>query len=385
MREILGTFLKIGATAYGGPAIMGVMQAEFQERRQWLTKAQFVEGLAFANMLPGATATQLGIFLGYRRAGWWGGLLAGLCFCAPAFAIMLALTLAYSAFGVSPVLRGALYGLGPIVLAVFAVAVYRLGHTALQSSTHVVLAVGAAAAALFAPVATVWILLFAGSVGLLIFHSRRVGGLVLAVLTLVLVSSHVVHWSPLLAPPATGVTPRLVDVAVQFAVIGTFTFGGSLSIIALIQDQVVHALAWLTPQEFIDGLALGQLTPGPPVMLAAYVGYKTLGLIGGVVAAVAIFLPSFTMMLALLPVFERVRSITWARAALQGMVAGVIGTLGVALARLAPHAVVDPFAAVLFAGAVTVLLVWRVAPLRMVAGGAVLGIVRRRLAAAWGI
>ena len=385
MREILATFLKIGATAYGGPAIMGVMQAEFQERRRWLTKAQFVEGLAFANMLPGATATQLGIFLGYRRAGWWGGLLAGLCFCAPAFAIMLALTLAYSAFGVSPVLRGALYGLGPIVLAVFAVAVYRLGGTALQSSTHVVLAIGAAAAALFTSVATVWILLFAGGVGLFLFHSRRVGVLVLAALTLVLVSAHVVPWSPLLAPRATGATPRLVGVVVQFAVIGSFTFGGSLSIIALIQDQVVHTLAWLTPQEFIDGLALGQLTPGPPVMLAAYVGYKTLGLTGAVVAAIAIFLPSFAMMLALLPVLERVRGITWARAALQGMVAGVIGTLGVALARLAPHAIVDSFAAVLFVGAVTVLMMWRVAPLRMVAGGAILGIVRRRLVAVWGV
>jgi chromate transporter len=187
------------------------------------------------------------------------------------------------------------------------------------------------------------------------------------------------------ASRATGATPRLIDVAVQFAVIGSFTFGGSLSIIALIQDQVVHTLAWLTPQEFIDGLALGQLTPGPPVMLAAYIGYKTLGLTGAVVAAIAIFLPSFVMMLALLPVFERVRAITWARAALQGMVAGVIGTLGVALARLAPHAVVDPFAAVLFVGAVTVLMVWRVAPLRMVAGGAVLGIVRRRFVATWGV
>src|SRR6185436_9435079 len=158
MREILGTFLKIGATAYGGPAIMGVMQAEFQERRQWLTKPQFAEGLAFANMLPGATATQLGIFLGYRRAGWWGGLLAGLGFCAPAFAIMLALTMAYSVLGVSPTLRSALYGLGPIVLAVFAVAVYRLGRTALSSWSHVVIAGGAAAAAALALVATVWIL-----------------------------------------------------------------------------------------------------------------------------------------------------------------------------------------------------------------------------------
>jgi len=103
-----------------------------------------------------------------------------------------------------------------------------------------------------------------------------------------------------------------------------------------------------------------------------------------VVGAIAIFLPSFAMMLALLPVFERVRAIGWARAALQGMVAGVIGTLGVALTRLAPYAVVDPFAGVLFVGAVTTLLVWRVAPLRMVAGGAILGVVRRRLIAAWG-
>ena len=385
MREILTTFLKIGATAYGGPAIMGVMQAEFQERRQWLTKPQFVEGVAFANMLPGATATQLGIFIGYRRAGWWGGLLAGLCFCVPAFAIMLALTMAYSVFGVSPMLRGALYGLGPIVLAVFAVAVYRLGRTALQSWAHVAVALGAATAALFTPVATVWILLFAGGVGLFLFHDRRVGAVVLGVLTLVLVSLYVLPWAPSLARRATGAAPRLIDVAVQFAVIGSLTFGGSLSIIALIQDQVVHALAWLTPQEFIDGLALGQLTPGPPVMLAAYVGYKTLGLTGAVVAAIAIFLPSFAMMLALLPVFERVRTISWARAALQGMVAGVIGTLGVALTRLAPHAILDPFAAVLFVGAVAVLLMWRVAPLRMVAGGAVLGVVRRRLGAAWGI
>src|SRR5262249_53546258 len=110
-----------------------------------------------------------------------------------------------------------------------------------------------------------------------------------------------------------GAAPGLADVALQCAVIGAFTFGGSLSIIALIQDQIVHQLGWLTPQEFIDGLALGQLTPGPPVMLATYVGYKTLGITGAVVAAIAIFLPSFAMMFALLPVFERVRGITWAR------------------------------------------------------------------------
>src|SRR5882672_9522269 len=117
-KEIASSFLKVGATAYGGPAIMGVMQAEFQEKRQWVSKSRFLEGLALVNVLPGATATQLGIFLGYARGGWWGGLLAGLCFAAPAFVVMLALTVAYGAFGVSPIVRGALYGLGPVVLAI---------------------------------------------------------------------------------------------------------------------------------------------------------------------------------------------------------------------------------------------------------------------------
>ena len=384
MREILTSFLKIGLTAYGGPAILGVMQAEFQERRQWLTKPQFVEGLAFVNMLPGATATQLGIFLGYYRAGWLGGLLAGVGFCAPAFAILLALTLAYAALGVTPLLRSALYGLGPIVIAVFAVAVYRLGGNALRSRTHVALAVAAATTALFAPVATVWILLFAGGLGLFLFYRRRIGVLVVLAVALVLVAARVVTWTPRFVAPAPGAAPGLIDIAVQFAIIGAFTFGGSLSILALIQDQFVHHLGWLTMQEFIDGLALGQLTPGPPVMLATYVGYKTLGITGAVVGATAIFLPSFLMMFALLPIFERVRTITWAKAALQGMVAGVIGVLAVTLTRLAPHAIVDPFSAVLFVGAVTALLIWRMAPLQMVAGGAVLGIVRRRLVTALG-
>src|SRR5262249_27078674 len=180
--------------------------------------------------------------------------------------------------------------------------------------------------------------------------------------------------TPQFMRPAPGAVPSLADVVVQFGVIGAVTFGGSLTIIGLLQDQFVHQLGWLTPQEFIDGLALGQLTPGPPVMLATYVGYKTLGLTGAVVAAIAIFAPSFVMMFALLPVFERVRVLAWAKAALQGMVAGIIGVLAVTLVRLTPYAVVDLYSAVIFVCAVTALLLWRLAPLKMVAGVAVLRI-----------
>src|SRR6266850_6657823 len=113
-REIALVFLKLGLTAYGGPAIMGIMQAELQEKRQWVSRERFIEGLSLVNMLPGAAATQLGIFLGYMRGGWWGGLLAGLCFVLPSFFIMLAFTLGYAAFGATPLMKGALYGLGPV-------------------------------------------------------------------------------------------------------------------------------------------------------------------------------------------------------------------------------------------------------------------------------
>src|SRR3989442_11847691 len=112
-KEIATTLFQLGATSYGGPAIMGIMQAELQERRKWVAKERFLEGLAVANMVPGATATQLGIFLAYARGGWWGGLLGGLCFVLPAFVVMLALTIAYAHLGVMPLARQALYGLGP--------------------------------------------------------------------------------------------------------------------------------------------------------------------------------------------------------------------------------------------------------------------------------
>src|SRR5437867_4205502 len=114
-QDIAANLLKVGATAYGGPAIMGIMQAELQEKRQWVSKERFVEGLSLVNMLPGASAAQLSMFLGYARGGWGGGLLGGLCFVLPGFFILLALTMGYAALGVTPIMRGALYGLGQVV------------------------------------------------------------------------------------------------------------------------------------------------------------------------------------------------------------------------------------------------------------------------------
>lgn len=382
-REIASALLTLGATSYGGPAMMGVMQAELQEKRQWVTKERFVEGLSLVNTLPGATATQLGIFLAYARGGFWGGLLGGVCFVVPAFFVMLGLTILYASLGVTPVMRGALYGLGPVVLGIFAVAVYRLGRSAASTIPQAVIAVAAAAVSILTPLGVATVLVLAGAAGLLLFYSRqpRVIAIAAAAAVVALVPA---FWWPAAAPvaPAPAGTPHaagLLDIAAYFFKVGAFTVGGGLAMIAFIQQQVVDQFHWLTPREFVDGLALGQFTPGPVLMLAAYVGYKVAGVTGAAVAAGSAFLPSFILMLALLPMLDHVRKLAWTRAVMQGMGPAVIGLLAVSLTRIAPHALPDAFVIVLFLATVVALAVWRLGPFQLMLAGSVLGIVRDRL------
>jgi chromate transporter len=387
-REIVLGFLKLGITAYGGPAIMGIMQAEFQEKRQWVTKERFVEGLSLVNMLPGAGATQLGIFLGHARGGWWGGLLAGLCFVLPAFCIMLVLTMAYATLGVTPIMRGALYGLGPVVLGIFLVAVYRLGRSAVRTIPQVMIALVAAAALLVSPLGMAAILLLAGGMGLLLFYSKKVGVVVLVVLTASLSILQLAVWStsmPVVAVPQGPTSAGVTDIGVFFFKVGALTFGGGLTMIAFIQDQVVNQLHWLTPQEFIDGFALGQFTPGPILIVAAYVGYKLVGVAGAVVGAAAIFLPSFMLMLAILPVLHRVRMLVWTKAAMQGIGPAVIGVLAVSLVRMAPHALPDAWALAMLMATVLALVVWRMGAVKLMMAGSVCGVLRSRLVSLPGV
>jgi chromate transporter len=381
--DIAAQLLKIGATAYGGPAIMGIMQAELQEKRQWVSKERFVEGLSLVNMLPGATAAQLSIFLGYARGGWWGGLLGGLCFVLPGFFVLLVLTMGYAALGVTPILRGALYGLGPVVLGIYLVAVYRLGTAAMNTRSQVLIAIAAAVATLASPFGVAGILLLAGGVGLWRFHSRKLGVMVLVSLTACLAVVHIVAQSTsvpgVVAAPGDPPAASLLQVGAFLLKVGALTFGGGLTMIAFMQEQVVSQFHWLTPQEFIDGLALGQFTPGPILMVAAYVGYKVAGVAGAMVGGAAAFLPSFVMMLAILPALDRVRKLVWTRAALRGIAPAVIGVLAVSLVRLAPYALPDVFAIATLMATVVVLVIWRVATLKVIFLGAVLGIVRNRL------
>jgi chromate transporter len=155
--------------------------------------------------------------------------------------------------------------------------------------------------------------------------------------------------------------------------------------IALIQEQVVDQFHWLTHQEFINGLALGQFTPGPVLMVAAYVGYKVAGFGGAAVAATASFLPSFIIMLAILPVFDRVRTLAWTKAAMRGVGPAVMGVLAMFLVRMAPHALPDPMAVAILIGTLIALLAWRVGALKLMGAGAVVGMLWSRLRALSGV
>jgi len=378
-RDIVRSFLKIGAMSYDGPAIMGLMQTEFQEKRAWLSKERFLEGLALVNMLPGPGATQLGIYIGYVRAGWWGGALAGLCFIVPAFVIMLVLTAAYAEYGTLPAAKDVFYGLGPVVVGIFAVAVYRLGRNAVGDVWQGSFTVGAVLLAVFSPFGIIATLLLAGALGVARYSHRRAG--IVAAIT-VLAVAWLSWWAgstldPAALTTATAGQAGLVDLALFFFGVGAFTFGGGLSVLAFMQDQVVNQLHWLTDREFLDGLALGQLTPGPILMVAAFVGYKLAGAVDALVAALAIFLPSFLMMLSILPWMARIKEWRWMKAALKGIGPAVIGLLVVAFGQMLPAAVIDVFTGLLFLAAVIGLLRWRVSPLPPIVAGAAAGLVGR--------
>jgi len=379
--EIVRVFLTLGALSPSGPGLTGILQTEVQEKRGWLSQERFVEGMALVNMLPGPSGAQLSLFLGYIRAGWWGGLLAGGCFLLPSFVVMLTLTLLYTHYGALPGLHGVFQGLNPVVVGIFAVAVYRLGRAAITDVPQGVLALAGALALGVTPVGIVPLLVLAGALGVVLYGSRPWG---LVATTVVAALQGLLLWRPPWLPlpglsawaSSAGATPHppgVGQIGLFFVKVGLFTFGGGLVLLAFLQDQVVQHLQWLTPQAFLDGLALGRLTPGPIPMLAAFIGYQVAGLGGAIVAGVAIFVPSFVLMLSLLPLLDHLERVAWLTAARQGISPVIIGMIAVAMLKVLPTAVSGLVPGVLALATVGAMVLWRVGPVPLMAVGAALG------------
>jgi chromate transporter len=371
--------LKLGTIAFGGPAVhVAMLREETVRRRRWLADGEFLDLFGAVSVLPGPSSTQLAIVLARRRAGWPGLVLGGVCFVLPAMVIVLALAWVYVRYGSTPTGGGVLYGVGPVVIAVVAVAVWELAGAALARHRERGLpavaglaAVGVAAlAGYLADVNVLVILATAGLVVALAANRRRLrpaAGPLLHVLPAGLLATA----AQARRPPG----PSLTAVAAEFLKLGVVVFGSGYVLLAFLRRDLVTGLGWLSARQVLDGVVAGQVTPGPLFTTATFLGYLLGGLPGAMVATAAIFLPSFVLVAALEPLIGRVRRSPWAGAALDGVAVAALGLMAGVAIDLGRTAITDPLTAAIAVATLLVLLRWRPNPLWLGLAGAAVGVV----------
>jgi chromate transporter len=341
--SLVRLYLRLGFAGFGGPLVhIALMETEVVERRRWLSKQEFLDALALCQMLPGPASTQLGTLVCYLKGGLGGALAGGAAFVLPGFCVMLAFTLLYARWGALPALAPVFTGVGPAVVAVILFSAWRLARSAV---TRVDLGLLCAAGFLLTAwlrVDTALALLLCGAGAA---ASRRTG---------CSTSTPRVLTGPLLVTAAPAVYSRLAWLWIKM---GAFVYGGGYVIIPVVQGEAVKHFGWMTDRVFLDGLALGQMTPGPIVNLSVFVGYQAGGLLGSVVAAASVFAPAFAVVLVAAPMMERLKRFAWMRDFLAGVNAAVVGAIVAATIPLARSAVVSPFTAVVALAAAGIL--WR--------------------------
>ena len=355
-------FLRLGFSGFGGPlAHIAMMEAEAVERRGWLSKAQFLEGLALCQMLPGPASTQLGIYIGYLRAGLQGAILGGLAFILPGFAIITTLTWLYGHYGTFPRVQGMFTGINPAVVAIVAFACWRLGRSSVTTLPLGFLAGAAFLATWLWRADAVVVLLAAGGLGVLLERGRRgAEGLLL-----------------LAAAPALPAPPAalpVLDLAWLFFKAGAFVYGGGYVILPFVYREAVERYGWLDLRTFTDGIALSQITPGPIVNLSAFVGYQVGGLPGAALASAAVFVPAFAAILLAIPLMARIRQAPTVQAFLRAVNAAVVGAILGATVPLAQGAVVGPATGAIALASLILLWRYRLDTPYLVLGGALLGL-----------
>jgi chromate transporter len=374
-------FLRLGTTAFGGPAAhVAMMEDEFVRRRRWLSHAEFLDMLGAVNLIPGPNSTQMAIYVGYRRAGWKGLVLAGTCFILPAMAIVTALAWAYVRFQQLPQVTGPLYGVKPVVIAIILQALWGLGRRAIATwrSAAVALAAMAAAVRGLDPLSLV---LSAGLVvalahGIAVARGRS-WRLLLALTLAVGGILALIHLAPAVQAAGPGQEPRpcgLGPLFVYFLKIGSVLYGSGYVLIAFLEGDLVHRWGWLTPQQLLDATAVGQVTPGPLFTTATFIGFLKCGLPGAVLATVGIFLPSFILIAAGGAVFPRLRRSATAGAFLDGVNLAALALMAVVSLRLGQEAIRDPATMLIAVLSGILLICFRVGSLWLVLGGALVGL-----------
>ena len=361
VREVAALFAKLGFIAFGGPAAhVALMRQEVVERRKWLSEQAFLDLLGASNLIPGPTSTELAIYLGYSRAGPIGLLLAGVLFILPAMIMVMAFAWAYVTYGSTPAAGGLLYGIKPVILAVVVQAIYRLARTAIKS--WLLAAVVALTVAMYFLGANPLIPLFGLSI---VFAAVRNGFRLRSAAAVTILAQ---------GAATAAQTFSQATLFLTFLKIGATLYGSGYVLLAFLHDDFVYRLGWLTDQQLLDAIAVGQFTPGPVFTTATFIGFVLGGLPGAVVATVGIFLPSFLLVAIVYPFVARLRASPWTSAFLDAANAAAVGLMAAVAWQLAASSIIDPLTAALAAIAAVVLVRFRVNSAWLVLGGGAVGL-----------
>ncbi len=362
MSEVFWYFLRLGWLAFCGPVgQIGLMHLEVVERKKWIDEDEFVRALNFCHVLPGPEALQLAIYLGWKKRGTLGGLLAGVLFTLPGFISLTLLAWIYVEFGKRPEVLGVLWGFRPVGLALLLAALVRISRAALKGPFPVALALVAFAAFFLGHVPYLVVLIGCGAI--YIAWSRlgpgSRGSSIAAALLLL----------PAAARAADPVPKRLFDISWFFLKVGLFSFGGAYAALPFMREGAVLTYGWLTDPQMIDALALGETTPGPLISIGIFVGYLAghgvgHGLLGAIAATFWLFLPSFIFVLAAAKHMNWLTAQPGVKEFLKGVTSGVVGlmfSISIPLAQVAflPRGEFDWITLVLGLGAFAVLTFWK--------------------------
>lgn len=379
LREVAAVFLRLGFTAFGGPAAhVALMEDEIVRRRGWLTHAEFLDLLGATNLIPGPNSTEMAIHIGHRVAGWRGFAVAGLCFILPAALMVATLAWCYVTLAALPPVAGVLYGVKPVLIAVVAQAVWKLGRASVRSRPLAVAGV-AAAGLVVAGVHELAVLFGTGLVLSTVRATRRDGGTrrtslaVLGLLVLVaLVVGAVVRFA---GGSGGGAVPfGLTPLFLIFLKVGAVLFGSGYVLLAYLRADLVERHGWLTEGQLLDAVAVGQVTPGPVFTTATFVGYLLAGPLGAVVATVAVFLPAFFFVAVSGRLIPRLRRSAVAGAFLDGVNVASVALMAVVAVQLGRSAVVDGLTGAVAVVAAVLLLGFRVNPTWLVLAGGTAGL-----------
>jgi chromate transporter len=359
--QLILYFLKLGTIGFGGPAaLVGYMRKDLVDDGRYIDERTYTLSLALAQIMPGPLAAQTAIAIGYFQGGMLGATLVGLAFIVPSFLMVLALSWLYVTFGGLPWMQALFYGIGAVVIAIIAVAAYRLARGTNKRDPVLWGIFGVLL------VVTVWsqaelaaLFILAGLVVMYLraWPGRRAGLLLSAAGALVILGIWGMETFLLHADSMASQDSVLGQILLFFTKAGAFVFGSGLAIVPFLEQGVVHDLGWLTDHQFLDAVAVAMITPGPVVITVAFIGYLVAGTAGAIVAAIGIFLPVYTFTILPAPWFQRHRENPQLQAFAAGATAAASGAIAGAVVVLGQRAIFDlPTAAI---GLIGLVLLWR--------------------------